>query len=130
MHPFNPCSIFVNTANPQFMAKKNDYSEKVELYNKLIASNPKIDRKGATMPYTSLNGNMFTILAKDGTLGIRLSEEDREKFVKKYKSKPFIQYGALMKEYVLVPDDLLKNTKELKKYLDLSFEYVKTLKKK
>ena len=39
-------------------------------------------------------------------------------------------YGAVMKEYVTVPDTLLGKTKELKKYLDLSFEYVGTLKPK
>jgi hypothetical protein len=31
---------------------------------------------------------------------------------------------------VTVPDSLLKNTKELKQYLNLSFEHVKTLKPK
>jgi hypothetical protein len=35
-----------------------------------------------------------------------------------------------MPEYVAVPDGLLENTKELKKYLDLSFAYAKTLKPK
>jgi len=31
---------------------------------------------------------------------------------------------------VTVPDSLLRNTKELGKYLDLSYEYVKALKPK
>ncbi len=35
-----------------------------------------------------------------------------------------------MKEYVAVPDALLKKTSELAKYLDLSYEYAKTLKPK
>jgi TfoX/Sxy family transcriptional regulator of competence genes len=35
-----------------------------------------------------------------------------------------------MKEYVTVPDDLLGKTKELQKYLGLSYEYVKALKPK
>jgi hypothetical protein len=35
-----------------------------------------------------------------------------------------------MKEYVAVPDALLKNTKELQKYLGYSYDYVKTLKPK
>jgi hypothetical protein len=34
------------------------------------------------------------------------------------------------KDWVTVPDALLKKTKELKKYLDISYEYVKTLKPK
>ena len=33
-----------------------------------------------------------------------------------------------MKEYVAVPDSLLGNTKELQKYLEVSYHYVKTLK--
>lgn len=112
------------------MTKKNEYAEKVILYDKLIASNPKVERKGATMPYTSLNGNMFTILYKDGTVGIRLGEKERNDFIKKYKTKSPEQYGVVLKEYVLVPDKLLANTKELKKYFDLSFEYAKKLKPK
>jgi TfoX/Sxy family transcriptional regulator of competence genes len=35
-----------------------------------------------------------------------------------------------MKEYVTVPDGLLRNTKELKKYLEASYEYARTLKPK
>ena len=37
----------------------------------------------------------------------------REEFLKKYKAKLFEAYGAVLKEYVAVPDSLLKNTKEL-----------------
>jgi hypothetical protein len=59
-----------------------------------------------------------------------LSEVEREKFIKKYKTRIFVAYGAVMKEWVAVPDALLKKTKELAKYLDLSYEYVKTLKPK
>jgi len=35
-----------------------------------------------------------------------------------------------MKEYVAVPEALLGNTNELSKYLDISYEYAKTLKAK
>ena len=34
--------------------------EKLELYEKLIATNPTIERKGDVHPYTSLNGHMLT----------------------------------------------------------------------
>jgi len=102
----------------------------LELYEKLIAANPKIERKGAVHPYTSLNGHMFTYLDQTGTLGIRLPQEEVETFLKKYKTTLFKSYGVVKKDYVTVPDALLKNTKELKKYLDISYEYVKTLKPK
>jgi len=102
----------------------------VELYNKLIASNPEIERKGATHPYTAYNGHMFTLLNPPGRLAIRLSESERDKFMKKYKTGMFEAYGAVMQEFVAVPDTLLPKTKELAKYLDLSYAYVKTLKPK
>ncbi len=99
------------------------------LYDKLIATIPEIERKGAANPYTSVNGNMFTLLHQS-RLAIRLAEGKREEFLKKYKTTLFEAYGAVMKEYVAVPDALLKNTKELQKYLALSYEYAKTLKSK
>ena len=104
--------------------------EKIELYNKLVATNPKIERKGDTVPYTSHNGHMFSYLEKDGSLGLRLPPDELEKFLKKYKTSLFRSYGIIKKDYALVPDKLQKNIKELKPYFDISFEYVKTLKPK
>jgi TfoX/Sxy family transcriptional regulator of competence genes len=99
------------------------------LYDKLIATLPEIERKGDANPYTSLNGNMFTLLHQS-RLAIRLPEDEREKFLKKYKTTLFEAYGTVMKEYVAVPDSLLKNTKELQKHLEMSYAYAKTLKPK
>ncbi len=109
--------------------KKATPNDKEVLYDKLIATNPKIERKGADNPYTSLNGNMFTLLHQS-RLAIRLPEDEREKFLKKYETALFEAYGTVMKEYVAVPDSLLEKTTELKKYLELSYEYAKTLKPK
>jgi TfoX/Sxy family transcriptional regulator of competence genes len=109
--------------------KKTIAADKVALYDKLIATIPAIERKGAANPYTSLNGNMFTLLHQS-RLAIRLPEEQREAFLKKYKTALFEAYGAVMEEYVAVPDALLNNTKELHKYLALSYEYARTLKPK
>jgi TfoX/Sxy family transcriptional regulator of competence genes len=109
--------------------KKPVPSENEALYDKLIATIPAIERKGAANPYTSLNGNMFTLLHQS-RLAIRLPEDEREAFLKKYKTTLFEAYGALMAEYVAVPDVLLKNTKELQKYLAASYEYARTLKPK
>lgn len=112
-------------------AKKSaNTPEKVALYDKLIATNSKIERKGDNNPYTSLHGNMFTLLNPPGHLAIRLPEAEREKFIKKYKTKLFEAYGIVMKEYVAVPDTLLAKTKQLAPYLTISYEYAKTLKPK
>jgi hypothetical protein len=110
--------------------KCNVPADKQALYDKLLATNPKIERKGAANPYTSLNGHMFTYLNPSGTLALRLPEKGREEFLKKYKTTLFEAYGAVMKEYVTVPDSLLKDTKTLRKYLELSYAYIKTLKPK
>ena len=112
--------------------KKDNKSnaDKIALYDKLIATNPDIERKGDTNPYTSYNGNMFTHLTPEGVLSIRLPEKEREAFIKKYKTKLKEAYGIIQKEYVVVPDTLFKKTDELKTYLDISFEYAKTLKPK
>jgi TfoX/Sxy family transcriptional regulator of competence genes len=99
------------------------------LYDQLIATMPEIQRKGDANPYTSLNGNMFTLLHQQ-RLAIRLPEAEREKFLKKYKTTLFEAYGAVMKEYVAVPDSLLEKKKELRPYLNMSYEYARTLKPK
>ena len=105
-------------------------AEAVELYEKLVATNPKIERKGAANPYTSLNGNMFSYLHPSGLVALRLPAGEREKFLAKYQTKLFEAYGIVQKEYVTVPESLLRKTKELQKYFDLSYEYVRGLKAK
>lgn len=105
-------------------------ADKLALFDQLVDTHPDIERKGKTMPYTSMNGHMYTIMTKNGVLGIRLSKEDRAAFIEKYDSALLKNYGAVMKEYVTVPDDLLHRTDELKPYLDQSYSYIKGLKPK
>jgi hypothetical protein len=104
--------------------------DKRDLYEKLVATNPAVERKGAAVPYTSLNGHMFSYLTKSGALALRLPEKEREEFLRKYRAKLCEAYGVVQKEYVEVPDALLKKTQELKKYFDLSIAYVGSLKPK
>jgi len=106
------------------------YAANLELYEKLVATNPKVQRKGATMPYTSVTGHMFSLFTKGAYLVLRLPPDAQQAFLKKYKTRVTEQYGAVMKEYVDVPEALLKKTSELKKYFDLSFAYVSSLKPK
>jgi len=105
-------------------------SDKLALYEKLVATNPKVERKGATVPYTSLNGHMFSYLSKEGKLALRLPAGEREAFLKKYKAKLCQAYGVVQPEYVEVPDSLFSSTRELKKYFDCSYDYVSSLKPK
>jgi len=112
------------------MGKPVAPSDKLALYEKLVATNPNVERKGATVPYTSLNGHMFSYLSKQGKLALRLPTGEREAFLKKYKAKLCDAYGVVQPEYVEVPDSLLSSTRELKKYFDSSYAYVASLKPK
>jgi hypothetical protein len=105
-------------------------AEKLAFYEKLIATNPGIERKGDVHPYTSVNGHMFTYLDQTGVMGIRLPKDELAAFLSKYNTTLFTSYGVVKKDWATVPDTLLTKTKELKKYLDLSVEFTKTLKPK
>jgi hypothetical protein len=109
---------------------KENIAANLILYDKLIATIPEIERKGKTNPYTSYKGNMFTHFSQDGVLAIRLPKEEIETFIKKYKTTLQVSYGVVRKDYVIVPESLLTKTNELKKYLEMSYAYVKTLKPK
>ena len=79
------------------------------------------------MPYTSANGYMFSMLNKAGELGMRLPKEERESFINKYNASEFRSYGAVIREYVLIPESLLDNEELLVSYLDKGFDYVMSL---
>jgi len=109
------------------MASKAD---PVALYEKLVATLPGVERKGDTIPYTSVNGHMFSNLMRNGRLALRLPEDAREVFLARYKTTLATEYGVVRKEYVEVPDALLARTAELKPYFAQSFAYVSAMKPK
>jgi hypothetical protein len=114
------------------MGKKIEHAfpDKVANYDRLIASVPQIQRKGAGTPYTSVNGNMFSYLHSDGVMALRLPQVEREKFLSNYDSTLMQAYGIVQKEYVVVPGQLLESTDELRPYLEISFDYASKLKPK
>jgi len=65
-----------------------------------------------------------------GTLALRLSPEERQAFMRKYKAKLCQAYGKVQIEYVEVPDSLLASTQELKPFFDASYRYATFLKPK
>ena len=105
--------------------------DKLDLYSQLIDTHPDIELKGGKkLSYTSHNGNMYSLLTKEGRVGLRLGKAEREAFIEKYDTKLCEQYGAIMREYVEVPDEMLLDTDVLKPYLVMSYAYVQTLKPK
>ena len=105
-------------------------TDPVGLYAKLVATLPDVELKGDKIPYTSVNGHMFSNLGKSGLLSLRLPEDVREAFLAKYKAKLAVEYGIVRKEYVEVPVKLLAKTAELKPYFAKSYEWVKAMKPK
>ena len=100
---------------------------KLALYEKLIATDPSIERKGATIPYTSTNGKMFTYLSPTGDLRLRLPDDERTTFMKKYRAKLAVAYGIVQKDFVAVPPAMLARTALLKPYLAISRAYAERL---
>ena len=111
------------------MAKSEATAETLQLYAALLAS-VGLEQKGKNMPYTSMNGNMYSFVAKEGYVGIRLSKEDFDEFIQRYDAQQAISYGAKMHGYVHVPSEVLHQTEELAEYMKRSHEYAKTLKPK
>jgi hypothetical protein len=102
----------------------------MESYNRLVEESALFERKGKTTPYTSLNGHMSSFLAKDGSMGIRLSPEDRESFISTYNSRLMEQHGRIMKDFVYVSSELIHQTNDLLPFMQKSHDYIATLKPK
>ncbi len=103
------------------------WKEKLELYDKLVAKCPRFERKGKTVPYTSANGHMFSMLNKDGEFGIRFSKEVQEKYIQEFDSTILKSHGAVMRGYVLIPDRMFEDLDKLSEYLNESYDYVMSL---
>ncbi|MEL6535405.1 MAG: hypothetical protein AAFQ98_08340 [Bacteroidota bacterium] len=101
--------------------------DKIALYEKLLATDGRMEMKGKKFRYTSVNGHMFTYLDPTGCLGIRMSKEDQKAFGDLYGSEPYIQYNSVMRDYVKVPDDLFLDTETLAPWLTKSYSYITSL---
>jgi hypothetical protein len=106
------------------------WKQKLELYDKLVAICPRFDRKGKTVPYTSANGHMFSLLNKDGQLGFRYSKSVQEKYIQEFDTTILKSHGAVMKGYVLIPDHMFEDLDKLAVYLNESYDYVMSLEPK
>jgi hypothetical protein len=102
-------------------------AERLARYDRLIAGLPGVQRKGAKLPYTSVNGHMFSFLAEGGTLALRLPGPDRTTFIERFGTGLHEAHGTVMQEYVTVPDDLFDDPATLAPWFEASFAYVSDL---
>jgi len=103
------------------------WEEKLKIYDELVAKCSRFERKGKTVPYTSANGHMFSLLNKAGEIGIRFSKKVQEKYIEEFDSTIFKSYNSIMHGYVLIPEKMLEDLNNVSKYLDESFDYVMSL---
>jgi hypothetical protein len=100
------------------------------LYEAAVAATKGVELKGAAMPYTSLNGNMYSFLDKVGVVAVRLGEAERVALTK-LGGEPYVhESGAAMKEYVSLPLKVLADAGRASMWLGKSLAYAKTLKPK
>ena len=99
-----------------------------ELFASVISGVPEAEpRKMFGYPCAFVNGQMLCGVFAD-RLMVRLSEEDRAKFLKLPGAKPFEPMpGRPMKEYVEVPRAMMESTAELRKWLKKSLAYAQSL---
>ena len=100
-------------------------------YTAAVKATPGAELKGASMPYTSVNGNMNSLLDKKGICALRLGKADRDAFNQEFATTFYHhETGAVMQEYVAVPPSLLGDLKTVGGWFKKSFAYAKTLKPK
>lgn len=112
------------------MKNKDIWKERLVIYDQLVDKCPRFERKGKTMPYTSANGHMFSLLNKDGELGFRYDKVTQEKYIEQLDTTIFMSYGAIMKGYILIPAPMLTDLDTLANYINESYDYVMSLKPK
>ncbi|WP_204345379.1 hypothetical protein [Psychroserpens algicola] len=106
------------------------WEDQLKFYDSIVAQCQDFERKGKKMIYTSANGYMFTLLNKDAEIGIRLSKASQKAFKEKYNAIEYRSYGAVMRDYVKVPEALYSETQLLVDYFNESYNYVMSLKPK
>ncbi|MEL6694950.1 MAG: hypothetical protein AAFP89_01865 [Bacteroidota bacterium] len=106
------------------------WEEKLKIYDDIISRCPRFHRKGKRVPYTSANGYMFSILNKEGELGIRFSKEVQEQYMQELDTTVFKSHGATMRGYILIPDTMMEDRDRVATLLDESHDYVMTLEPK
>lgn len=86
-----------------------------------------VQRKMFGNPTAFFNGQMFIGLFGD-SMFLRLSQSDRAKFADKYQAKSLEPMpGRPMKEYVIVPRQVLKKPAELNTWIGQALAYARSL---
>jgi TfoX/Sxy family transcriptional regulator of competence genes len=104
--------------------------ELIDLFASVMPGPPATGRKMFGYPAGFVNGNMFMGLYQDEMI-LRLSEDDRQELMKARGAKFFEPMpGRPMKEYVSIPQPVMKDRKDLAAWIAKAFKYGASLKPK
>ena len=103
------------------------WEENLKVYDALVSNCDRFERKGKTVPYTSANGHMFSLLNKAGELGIRFSKDVQKKYMEEYETTLFKSYNSIMHGYILITTEMLIDKENMIRLLDESYDYVMSL---
>ena len=106
------------------------WEENLRVFDELVSKCPRFERKGKTVPYTSANGHMFSLLNKAGELGIRFSKEVQKKYLEQYQTTLFKSYNSIMHGYILITEEMMSDQENMIRLLDESYDYVMSLEPK
>jgi TfoX/Sxy family transcriptional regulator of competence genes len=118
-----------DTARPSRMPKFTPAPEAVvNFFRTAMEGLPEVElRKMFGYPCAFVRGQMLTGVFQDRIM-LRLSDQDRAKFLKLPGAKPFEPMpGRVMREYVELPPDLRHSPAGFKRWLKLGLAYVETL---
>ncbi len=101
-----------------------------EVLESLAALHEGLKVKGKKTAYLAMNGNMFAFVDDKGALCLRFSKGDKAAFNEKHKTSDVIQYNAVMRGYVRVPDQIVQDRAALEALFAACVDHARTLKAK
>ena len=102
----------------------------IDLFESVMPGPPAVQRKMFGYPAGFVNGNMFMGLFQESMI-LRLPAGPREEFLRVHNTKLFEPMaGRPMREYVEVPQLVMRDKKELTAWVARAYEYGASLKPK
>ena len=104
--------------------------EKLKVYDALVTKCSRFKHNDKTMPYTSANGYMFSLLNEDCEIDIQFSQAVQEKYIEEFLKRTYRSYRTVMKGYILMPERVWGDLDALAKYRAKGYDFVLYLESK
>lgn len=112
------------------MKLRKSPEELVAKFDDVMPGPPATKRKMFGFPAGFVNGNMFMGLFEDNMI-LRLPPELRDELIRLHGGKPFAPMaGRVMKEYVVLPEALIRDREQLSSWVGKALVYGESLEPK